>query len=195
MTNYPSIKSIDLRATIEQMVHAIEMRDICALHHSAGVACLSEKLAIALNLDNAQVATIHTAAHLHDIGKVGIPDSILLKNGKYSDAEYQIMKEHVVIGYLILAEMEGLDDVAQIVLHHHERYEGSGYPHGLQGEDIPLGSRIIAIADAFDAMTSRRSYRRQFTIPEALTELLRQKGRQFDPDLVDVFVHRMIDDQ
>lgn len=124
----------------------------------------------------------------HDIGKIGIPDSILQKTTKLTDEEYDDIKNHPSIGAHILQPSKIFENIIPMVKHHHERYDGRGYPSGLAGEDIPLSARIVCIADSFDAMTSDRSYRPRFTLEKALEELEKCKGSQFDPNLVDLFI-------
>ena len=127
-------------------------------------------------------------ALLHDIGKIGIPDAILNKPGKLTDEEYEIMKTHVIRGGEILKDFTMIDNVNVGALYHHEKYDGSGYCHGLKGEQIPLDARIIGIADAFDAMTANRVYRKQMDLDFVIEELKRCSGTQFDPKLVDILL-------
>ena len=133
------------------------------------------------------------AALLHDIGKIGIPDSILNKPGRLTDEEYDIMKSHVVKGGEILKSFTLIEHVEEGALYHHERYDGKGYVHGLKGEEIPLNARIIGIADTFDAMTANRVYRKQLDMDYVIGELKRCSGTQFDPKLVDIML-RLIDE-
>ncbi|MGC8960770.1 MAG: HD-GYP domain-containing protein, partial [Chloroflexia bacterium] len=129
----------------------------------------------------------HLAGLLHDIGKIGIRDAILYKPGPLDEEEYRRVQEHPVLAAQILSPIPGLRKVVPIVLHHHERYDGSGYPDRLAGEAIPVGARILAVVDAFEAMTSVRAYRPAFTPKEALEKLVRGRGSQFDPALVDLW--------
>jgi HD-GYP domain-containing protein (c-di-GMP phosphodiesterase class II) len=131
---------------------------------------------------------LELAGLLHDIGKIGIPEHILNKKGALSDAEYAIVKQHPVSGSRILRDISEMSDIALYVRHHHERFDGKGYPDGLTGERIPLPARILAIADAYDAITSTRPYRGASSRTAALAELKRAAGAQFDPKLVEVFV-------
>jgi HD-GYP domain-containing protein (c-di-GMP phosphodiesterase class II) len=124
---------------------------------------------------------------LHDIGKIGIPDAILNKPGKLSDEEWVIMKKHPDIGYKILHKIKFLEGASQIVLHHHEKFDGTGYPDQLKGENIPLGARIFAVADTVDAMTSERPYRHALTFEIAAEELIKFNNIQFDPIVVEAF--------
>ena len=142
--------------------------------------------ALALNPD--EVERVETAALLHDIGKVGIPDSILHKNGPLDDDEWALMKEHPVIGERILRAIPGLGGVARIVRHEHERWDGEGYPDGISGDTIPIGSRIILACDAYHAMTSDRPYRQAMSHGDALRELRKSAGTQFDPQVVEALL-------
>jgi len=125
---------------------------------------------------------------LHDIGKIGIPDTILKKQAKLTDEEYTIIKSHTETGAGILKYIKSFKHLVPAVYHHHEQFDGEGYPHGAKGAEIPLHARIIAIADTFDAMTSSRSYRSALSFRTALSELERGKGTQFDPDIADIFI-------
>jgi HD-GYP domain-containing protein (c-di-GMP phosphodiesterase class II) len=127
------------------------------------------------------------AAMLHDLGKIGIPDEILLKKGKLTDSEYDIIRKHPQIGAEIIRHIHFLKDVAPIVLYHHERFDGFGYCSGLKGKEIPLGARIIAIADVYQALTSDRPYRKAYSKEEALKIITEGSGTQFDPEIVKVF--------
>ena len=137
--------------------------------------------------------TLRQMALLHDIGKIGIPDAILNKPEKLTDEEYKIMKSHVIRGGEILKYFTVVDNVSVGALYHHEKYDGSGYCHGLKGEEIPLDARIIGIADAFDAMTANRIYRKQLDLDFVINELKRNSGTQFDPKLVDIMLSLIAD--
>ena len=134
-----------------------------------------------MGISSATLYNVEKAASLHDIGKVGIPDSILRKAGPLTDEEFRIVKRHSEIGADIISKAQGMYDISQIILHHHERYDGRGYPDGISGTDIPLESRIIAIADSIDAMTSKRVYRDSMSLDECRAEIERNIGTQFDP--------------
>jgi HD-GYP domain-containing protein (c-di-GMP phosphodiesterase class II) len=134
------------------------------------------------------VERVRIAGLVHDIGKIGVPEEVLRKPGKLTDEEFEMMKAHPAIGHHILQDIPQLADVLPGVLHHHERYDGRGYPHGLAGEDIPLMARIIALADSFDAMSSTRTYRAAMSRETVLTEIRRCAGAQFDPELAERFV-------
>ena len=138
--------------------------------------------------NNDELENIRKGALLHDIGKIGIPDKILKKPGKLTPSEWQIIKQHPIIGYRMIAGIKFLKVPAQIVLHHHEHYNGNGYPAGLKGKKIPVGARIFAVADALEALISDRPYRKACTIYEAKEEIIRCSGSQFDPEIVEAFL-------
>ena len=176
------------KGVVLALVKALEYYDPYTRGHSERVARLAAELAEIAGLPKETIKKIYWAALVHDIGKIYIPQSILNKPGKLTDDEYEKVKIHPVKGYEILKETEGLEEIAVIVLYHHERCDGTGYPKGLKCDEIPIESRIIAIADAFDAMTSARAYRDPLTVDEAIVELLKGAGTQFDAELVRVFV-------
>jgi len=171
----------------ESLGRAVDARDCRLFQHSAAVADISSLLAQAHGLTPRQSEMVHMAGHLHDVGKIGVPDSILLKPGPLTDAEWQIMRRHPKLGADILKPVKvfcGRPGVCEIVLAHHERWDGSGYPYGLAGNAIPLGARIVAVADALSAMTEERPYRRSRTLQEAVEEVARSAGTHFDPCVV-----------
>lgn len=131
---------------------------------------------------------IHIAAHLHDIGKIGIPDGVLMKSGKLNNQEYELIKNHAKIGWEVLREIEGAKDISLCVKYHHERPDGKGYPNGLIQGQIPIGASIIAVADSYDAMTSKRVYKTNIEPEDALSEIVSLKGIQFEEFAVDAFV-------
>lgn len=181
-------------ATIRAMVAAIEARDPYTAGHSRRVARYTAAAARKLSLPEDVVERLEYAAWLHDIGKLAVPDHILRKKGKLTADEWHLMRQHPRTGAGMLREINLLGRYVVIVLHHHERYDGQGYPDLLSGEEIPLGARLVAIADAFEAMTSKRPYRpRPLTREEAFAELEAQAGRQFDPALVRVFIEAVRD--
>ncbi len=168
-------------STIKALAAAVEAKDPYTAGHSDRVTRYAEKIARQIGLTEEEVCRISYAAILHDIGKIGISSSILHKPGRLTPEEYQEICEHPAIGAHILSSIELLGDIIPMVYHHHEWYNGKGYPQGLAGEEIPLGARIIAVADAFDAMTSNRPYRTGLSFEQAVAEIQRQSGIQFDP--------------
>lgn len=170
---------------IECLAAALEAKDLYTSGHSSRVGDMSYDLGRAMGLKGSQLETIHIAGHLHDIGKMGISENILNKREKLLPQEWAQIQAHPEIGYKILAKSKGLLKIAQIVLNHHERWNGRGYPHGLKQELIPLGSRIIGLADAVDAITSIRPYRKAMSWEECWDEVLANKGEQFDPAVVE----------
>lgn len=175
-------------ATVYALTAAIDAKDHYTFQHSQNVADYATALAKAAGLNDEHVRIIHEAALLHDIGKIAIPEQILRKPGKLDDDEYDIMKSHVEHSIAIIRHLPSLDYVIPAVVGHHERWDGRGYPRGIAGEDLPIGARCLAIADAFDAMTSARSYKAAYSVDFACQELISQSGRQFDPMLVPVFL-------
>jgi putative nucleotidyltransferase with HDIG domain len=165
----------------------VDERDAYTGRHSYVVAELSARIAGLLGLAPEEVELVRLAGSLHDLGKLAIPEEILRKPGALNESELLVLRRHPQIGYRMLRSL-GVEPVATWVLHHHERWDGRGYPHGLSGEDIPLGSRILLVADAYDAMTSGRIYQAQVDHEEAVAELERCAGTQFDPQVVAVFV-------
>ena len=178
---------------ILSLVKALEEKDIYTAGHSERVADYSVKLAGKLNLGEKAIEVIKKAAFLHDIGKISIPDGLLHKKEGLTSDDINIIQRHEIESVRILEPIEFLKDAAPLILHHHERFDGNGYPHGLAGERIPLGARIIAIADSFDAMTSGRGYNKPLTTQEAIAILKKESGRQFDPELIGNFIHIISD--
>jgi HD-GYP domain-containing protein (c-di-GMP phosphodiesterase class II) len=172
---------------VKSLVYAIEAKDEYTRGHSERVNRYAMLMATRLRLDEKQKKVLHWASMLHDIGKIGIPEIILTKPGALTNAEYSFIKSHSKMGCDILKPLEQLSRSLPGVLHHHERYDGQGYPQGLKGEDIPILGRIIAVADTFDAITSSRAYRPAKTAREALEIIENVAGTQLDPDLVEVF--------
>lgn len=173
-------------ATLEALSRALDTRDEETEEHSRRVRRYTELIARHYGLPAEQIEHLSRGALLHDIGKIGVPDAILLKPGRLSDDEYAVMQRHPTIGFSMIAHIPFLAKAAEVVLHHHEAYDGSGYPSGLAGTNIPLGARIFAVVDALDAMTTDRPYRQALPYPEALVEIQRCQGQQFDPQIVDV---------
>jgi putative nucleotidyltransferase with HDIG domain len=173
--------------TLEAMGDALDLRDEETEGHSRRVTAYTIALAQAMGLESEELRTIARGAFLHDIGKIATPDSILLKPGTLDAEETLIMKQHCERGYEMVRKIPFLREAAEIVYAHQERFDGTGYPRGLQGEEIPLGARIFAIADSLDAMTSDRPYRKGMTFAAATEEILKYAGKQFDPQIVEVF--------
>lgn len=176
------------RQTIEALAEAIEARDAHTYGHSRQVTRYAVRLAQELGLPPERVELIDYAGLLHDVGKIGIRDYILLKPGSLDPEEFQVMKGHPRIGVKIIERVWGLRATLPIIEAHHERYDGKGYPNGLKGEEIPLEARILAIADAFEAMTADRAYRSALSTEAALSVLWEGRGGAWDPELVTVFV-------
>jgi len=175
-------------ATLTALASALDVRDTETGGHSDRVLRYMELVIGAMGISGEQTAFLRRGALLHDIGKIGVPDNILRKPAALSDAEWQTMRRHPEFGARIIAGIPFLQDVSQIVRHHHERWDGKGYPDRLAGEAIPLGARIFAVADSFDAMTSDRPYRRAMSVEEACDEIARCRATQFDPTVVDAFM-------
>lgn len=177
----------------ECLAAAAEFRDDDTGQHTERVGRTAAMLAQHLGLAEDRVSLIRRAAPLHDVGKIGISDSILLKPGKLSPEEFDVMKSHAEIGFRILSRHHTplLQMAATIAHTHHERWDGTGYPHRLKGEDIPLEGRLVAVADVFDALTNERPYKKAWTIEQAVAEIASQSGRQFDPTLAHAFCAHM----
>lgn len=169
---------------IDGIVAAIEARDPYTSYHSLCVAGMTEKISEKLSITEEQAVEFHIAAHLHDLGKIGIDDSVLRKEGPLNAEEWNRIKEHPVIGYNILMKIDSFAEIAKIVLHHHERWDGKGYPDGCAQENIPLGARIIAVADSIDAMMSDRAYRRGMKPELCRAEIEHNAGIMYDPAVV-----------
>jgi len=180
--------------TLEAMILALDLRENETGYHSYRVTEYAVKLGKHANLTDEDLSVMAKGALLHDIGKIGIPDGILLKPGKLTDEEWTLMKKHPELGYNLLRNIDFLEESAVIVHTHHERFDGQGYPAGMSGDDIPLGARIFSVVDALDAMTSRRSYRDAMPFEEAVRRITEASGSQFDPAVVDLFVEIPIDE-
>jgi HD-GYP domain-containing protein (c-di-GMP phosphodiesterase class II) len=172
--------------TIAALARAIDARDTYTRGHSEQVTKYSVRMGESLKQSELWIERLRYGALLHDVGKIGVPDAILLKPGQLTQDEYEKMKQHPVTGARIVESV--LDDVRDIIRYHHEWYNGTGYPDGLKGEEIPLESRVIAVADAFDAMTSDRAYRKGMTVDKAMKILRAGRNEQWQSDLVDVFI-------
>lgn len=190
MSNYQAMKNGDIEL-ITTLINALESRDTYTHNHSKNVSYYALEIARSLNLTNRSCDVVRIGGLLHDIGKIGIPEKILHKDGKLSDEEFEVIKKHPEIGYSIIRNVSYIkkNGILDCVLYHHERVDGKGYPNQLKGNDIPLLARIIAIADSYDAMTSKRLYRNEFTKEEALNEIRKHKGTQFDPKIAEVFIN------
>jgi putative nucleotidyltransferase with HDIG domain len=175
----------DYLKTITALALAIDARDSYTMHHSENVARYAVTVAGNMGAKPYEIDLLKQAALLHDIGKIGIKDSILLKETGLTAEEYEIIKQHPAKGEEIADSLSFLKQAAKLIRHHHERYDGKGYPDGLKGQNIELGARILAVVDAFDAMTTERLYHKAFSFPEALAEIEKNKGTQFDPEVVD----------
>ena len=174
--------------TLEALASALDAKDRYTRGHSDRVAKYAVELARQLKTPEDQVEVIQHMALLHDIGKIGISDELLNRVGRLSDEEFDLIKLHPVIGANILRDLNYMGSYTEYVRYHHEKFDGSGYPDGLKGDDIPLGARIITLADSFDAMTTDRSYRKKMTVEEALDEVRRCAGSHFDPYLARAFL-------
>jgi two-component system, cell cycle response regulator len=176
------------RQSMDVLLRVVQERDSDLGRHLAGVADLVEAVGRRVRVPSEQLETLRQAAELHDVGKVSIPEPILSKPGPLTDNEWEIVRRHPVIGERILAAAPALGQVARLVRSTHERFDGTGYPDSLKGHQIPLGARIIAVCDAFDAMTSQRPHAPARRTDDALRELLRCAGIQFDPEVVEAFI-------
>ncbi|MGQ9756266.1 MAG: HD-GYP domain-containing protein [Desulfotomaculales bacterium] len=170
------------------LLRTVHAKDRYTYTHSERVARYAAKLARAAGMRDGEIKKLKLAAFLHDVGKIEIPTKVLNKPEPLTREEWEVIRRHPVVGAEIVGQIKVLEEIAPLILHHHERYDGSGYPAGLAGEAIPLGARIIALADAYDAMTSHRPYRPAKTHETALHEVRQGAGRQFDPSLVKLFV-------
>jgi putative nucleotidyltransferase with HDIG domain len=172
--------------TVSALILTIDAKDHYTHNHSNRVAKLSCSIARAMGVSEQTVKEIGNAASIHDIGKIGIEENILRKNGKLSAEEYTEIKKHPAIGVRIVQSIPFLEDAMPVIKHHHERHDGTGYPDGLTGDQIPLSARIVIVADAIDAMMSNRPYRDALTMEKVFNELRENAGTQFDPDIVDI---------
>ena len=190
----------ETQRTLETIVRMLHEHDPYTAEHSEEVADLAEKIAREMELPEDQIEVIRTAARVHDIGKVAIPDSILNKHGPLDDSDWKLVKQHTLVGFDLLKNLEMYSEAAQLVKYEHERWDGTGYPDGLKGEQIPIGARIIHVADVYHALTSDRPYRESQGLPrhydpvEAVRIIQSQSGRQFDPKVVEALV-RVISDE
>jgi putative nucleotidyltransferase with HDIG domain len=162
---------------------ALDARDTYTAGHSQRVSDMAVEICHLLGLNEKDAQKIHIAAHLHDIGKIGVADRVLFKEGKLNDEEWEQIKRHTEIGAEILSKSKHLRDLSEIVLYHHERYDGKGYPEGRKGVEIPMGARIVAICDSIDAMTSNRCYRKAHSLEYCYREIEKNLGKMYDPIL------------
>ena len=176
------------------LVGAVEAKDPHTRQHSQRVRDFTAELARRLGLPAARIESLQTAAALHDVGKIGVPDAILQKPGPLADDEFDLIRRHPETALQIIGHASFLSAELPVILHHHERYDGRGYPAGLAGEDIPLGARILAVADSLDAMSSRRSYKTSYSLHRIRQELRECSGRQWDPVVVDAALRWLDDD-
>lgn len=177
------------RATLRALAGALEARDVETAGHSDRVVAYSLRLGRELGLTHMELVALEQGALLHDIGKIGVPDSILLKRGPLTQEEWILMREHVSHGLRIINGIDFLKGAASVVGQHHEKYDGSGYPANIRGEDIHINARIFAVADAFDAITSNRPYRAAASYAEARAEIVRHSGKHFDPLVAHAFIN------
>ena len=180
-----------LMKAIKSLIAAMEAKDEYTSGHSLRVVKYAMMLADKLDLSQEDRFFLQLSAALHDIGKIGMPDDILKKSASLKEIEFVHMKEHPVIGSKIVSEIDDLNEVASVIKHHHERYDGAGYPDGLKGEVIPLFSRILSIVDAYESLVSDRIYRKSIDMDDAVKILRHNAGTQFDPSLVDLFVEEL----
>lgn len=169
------------------LISLIDLRDRYTGGHSERVAAYTRRTALQMGLPHEETEQIVLAASLHDIGKIGVPDNVLLKPGKLTDEEFDWIRKHPEYGWSAVRNVDSFHHASLLVLHHHERWDGGGYPGNLRGSDIPLGSRIIAVADSFDALTTNRPYRAGRTRDEAIKEIVRCSGTQFNTEVVNAF--------
>lgn len=174
--------------TLSALVHALDAREKEVGSHSERVMNYCRFLAEKIGIKGTELEQLAKGALLHDIGKIGISDNILLKPGKLDDHEWIEMRKHPIIGHAILSDIHFLKDPIKIILTHHERYDGTGYPNGLKGENIPIGARIFTLIDTLDAMTSDRPYRSALAFDAVIAEVTAHRGTQFDPELADLFL-------
>ena len=175
--------SFEYHELVDCITSALDARDPYTGNHSRRVSDMACLLCGAIGISERETQEIHIAAHLHDIGKIGIPDRVLLKEGRLDDEEWRLMKKHPEIGADILQKSPHFSRIAAIILHHHERWDGRGYPFGAVGEEIPLGARIIAVCDSIDAMASKRAYREALSIEVCRNEIERNSGIMYDPKI------------
>jgi len=173
---------------ITSLVNALEARDPYTKGHSNRVAEYALKMADRLGWPQDQKEKLRKASMLHDLGKIGIPDAILHKKGRLTNEEFNFIKQHEIFGVNILKPLKDIEDILPWILYHHEKWDGTGYPHGLGGDSIPLASQIISLADVYDALTTGRDYKKAMTKQEAIDIIMQGKGNSFSPRLADIFI-------
>jgi HD-GYP domain-containing protein (c-di-GMP phosphodiesterase class II) len=189
--NFQSILNNELSTFTDFVLHTIKLYDPITHDHSERVKNWTVMIAKEMKLSSKQIHELSQAASWHDIGKIEIPNEIIRKDGKLTDAEYEIVKSHPEMGYQLVKDMHFFKDYLPVIRYHHERMDGAGYPLGLKGNEIPLHARIMCVADSFDAMTSQRSYKQGMTMQEAVEEMERCAGTQFDAKIVETFVNAL----
>ena len=198
-THLSLVQAEQLKQAHVDLVHrlgrAAEYKDTDTGEHIVRMSQYSKVLALALGMDESEAELLRQAAPMHDVGKIGIPDAILLKPGRLTSDEFEHMKQHAVIGAKILANSSSplLQLAHTLAIEHHEKWDGTGYPHGIKGEDISVGGRIIAIADVFDALTSKRPYKEAWSVEKTIEHLKSQAGSHFDPNLINLFIEKLDD--
>ena len=195
LKNYNRLQGEFTDEVIISLTNLLEIHDEYTKGHNETVTNISREIARKINLSQSSIEMTYWAGLLHDIGKTIIPEYILNKKGKLSIDEYDIIKQHSVWGYQTLKNSVELKEIAEYILYHHERWDGSGYPKGIKGKQIPIISQILAVADAWDAITSERTYRNPLSKKEAIEELISNKGTQFSPKIVDQFINSNFKDR
>jgi len=184
MTNLKLEYNITIARTLGK---AASLRDQETETHNLRVSYVSSLLGSKQNFSKSKLQALMKGAFLHDIGKIGIPDSILLKNGKLDESEWKIMKLHPTLGNEFIDSLPWFNDAKDVILYHHEKFDGSGYPKGLKGDDIPINARIFAVIDVFDALVTKRPYKDSMSMTDALKIIKDERNTHFDPDIVDLF--------